>query len=960
MNPLQQLHPLGQSVWLDYIRRHLLDSGELERLVQDDGLRGVTSNPAIFEKAIAGSSDYTESLAQAREADPRAEPMALYEGLAIADIQRAADILRPVYNEGGDGDGCVSLEVSPSLAHDTAGTVADARRLWAAVNRPNVMIKIPATAEGLPAVTEVIGGGINVNVTLLFAVPTYERVVEAYLLGLEKLAAAGGDVSRIASVASFFLSRIDATVDALLGKRIKTAANPAEVARLQALLGKAAIASAKAAYASFGKLFRGPRWEALRAKDAHPQRLLWASTSTKNPRYRDTLYIEEIIGPDTVNTVPPATLDAFRAHGVVRGTTLLEGADAALGLLAELGAVGVDLKQVTDGLLTDGLAQFSESFDKLLAAVGKHQEAQAVPPLHARQTFKLPPEMDAAVRAALDQWEKAGKTKRLWEHDASLWTRRDEADWLGWLSVPTEQLARPDHLTAIAADVRAGDFDHLLLLGMGGSSLCPDVLRRTFGQQEGFPELLVLDSTDPAQIAAVQGRINPARTLFIVSSKSGGTLEPNIFRQYFHALVCKAPGVADAGKRFIAITDPGSGLEKTAGADGFRHIFYGLPSIGGRYSALSDFGMVPAAMMGLDVKRFLEYTTEMVHACEACVPDAQNPGVSLGVLLGTLATRFGRDKVTLVASPGIAGVGAWLEQLLAESTGKDGRGLIPVDDEPLGAPEVYGDDRVFAYLRLEPAPDPEQEHALAALEAAGQPVVRITLLNAYDLGQQFFGWEIATAVAGSLLGINAFNQPDVEASKLVTKQLTTEYEQQGHLPFEKSFFQGEGVQLFADAKNADALRRTTAAANPPGLPDFLRAHLGQLGAGDYFALLAYVEMNDTHQAALQAIRIRVRDARRVATCLGFGPRFLHSTGQAYKGGPNSGVFLQITCEDAHDLPVPGQRYSFGVVKTAQARGDFAVLAERGRRALRVHLGPDVAAGLTTLAAAIEQALGSSA
>ena len=955
MNPLQSLHSLGQSIWLDYIRRNLLDSGELERLVRDDGLRGVTSNPAIFEKAIAGSSDYTDALAIARKASPDAEPMALYEGLAIADIQRAADTLRPVYDESESRDGYVSLEVSPYLAHDTAKTVADARRLWAAVNRPNVMIKIPATPEGLPAITEVIGHGINVNVTVLFAVDVYERVVEAYMAGLKQFASAGGKLNLVGSVASFFLSRIDSKVDALLGKKIKTARNAAEAAGLQKLLGKAAIASAKVAYARYQKLFRGARWEALAAQGAQTQRLLWASTGTKNPKYRDTLYIEELIGPDTVNTVPPATLDAFRAHGKISGATLTENPAAAKSVLEDLATAGVNLQEITDELLTEGLTQFSESFDKLLVAVCAQHEEKAMPPLHARQVFKLPPEMDIAFRAGLAEWQQAGKTKRLWSHDASLWTRRDEADWLGWLGVPNEQLDHLDHLTAIAAEVKECGFDHIVLLGMGGSSLCPDVLRRTFGQQKDFPELLVLDSTDPAQIASLQSRIQPAKTLFIVSSKSGGTLEPNIFKQYFHSIAAKALGAERAGEHFVAITDPGSDMEKVARADKFRHIFHGLKSIGGRYSALSDFGMVPAAALGLEVKKFLEYTAEMVHACEPCVPDAQNPGVSLGVLLGTLATGFSRDKITLVASPGIAGVGAWLEQLIAESTGKDGRGLIPVDNEPLGAPEVYGSDRVFAYLRLETAPDAEQERALAALETAGQPVVRISLLNAYDLGQQFFGWEIATVVAGSLLRINAFNQPDVEASKLVTKQLTADYEKQGHLPREKPFFKDKDAALFADEKNTAALQP---ASNGSGatLVDFLRVHLDRLEAGNYFALLAYVEMNDANEAALQAIRVHIRDAKKVATCLGFGPRFLHSTGQAYKGGPNSGVFLQITCDDALDLPVPGQKYTFGVVKAAQARGDFQVLADRGRRALRVHAGKDVAAGLKTLGAAIQQAL----
>ncbi|MEK7714295.1 MAG: transaldolase, partial [candidate division NC10 bacterium] len=416
------------------------------------------------------------------------------------------------------------------------------------------------------------------------------------------------------------------------------------------------------------------------------------------------------------------------------------------------------------------------------------------------------------------------------------------------------------------------------------------------------------------------------------SSKSGSTLEPIIFKQYFFGRVAQALGAGRAGSRFIAITDPGSKIQQVAEADGFRHIFFGLPSIGGRYSALSDFGMVPAAVMGLDVSRFLGEADEMANACAARVPVEENPGAVLGIILGVLA-KHGRDKVTLIASPGIHDLGAWLEQLLAESTGKDGQGLIPVDREPAGPPAVYGADRLFVYLRLATAPDTGEDAAVAALESAGQPVVRITVDDPYGLGAEFFRWEFAAAVAGAVLGINAFNQPDVEASKLATRRLTDEYEKTGTLPPESPVRVGDKDLVAA-----------------------LRAHLGKIGPGDYVALLAYVEMTPAHEALLQAIRRAVRDRYRVATCLGFGPRFLHSTGQAYKGGPNTGVFLQITCDDAADLPVPGQTYSFGVVKAAQARGDLQVLTERGRRALRVHLGKDVARGLETLRTAVDQAM----
>ena len=430
----------------------------------------------------------------------------------------------------------------------------------------------------------------------------------------------------------------------------------------------------------------------------------------------------------------------------------------------------------------------------------------------------------------------------------------------------------------------------------------------------------------------------------------GTTLEPNIFKQYFFERVTHTLGAGKAGGHFVAITDPGSKLEQAARADGFRHVLFGLPSIGGRYSALSDFGMGPAAIMGLDVPRLLGAAHEMARACRASAAE-DNPGAALGAILGVLGNR-GRDKVTLVASPGLHDLGAWLEQLLAESTGKRGKGLIPVDREPLGPPERYGQDRLFVYLRLGTAPDAAQDRAVAGLESAGQPVVRIDVPDPYQIAAEFFRWEFATAVAGAILGIDPFDQPDVEASKVATRRLTDEFERTGRLPAETPFLETEGVRLFADPRNAAEL-----AAGGPTLAGVLRAHLGRIRPGDYAALLAYVEMTGAHEAALQAMRTRLRDRHRVATCVGFGPRFLHSTGQAYKGGPNTGVFLQITCDDAQELPVPGQRYGFGVVKAAQARGDFEVLAERGRRALRVHLGADVAAGLRGLGRAVEQAIG---
>jgi transaldolase/glucose-6-phosphate isomerase len=914
---MKELLAMGQSAWLDYIRRNIILNGELKAMIAN-GLRGVTSNPSIFEKAIAGSTDYSDLLDTLPKQGLGAPE--IFERIAIRDIQDAADQFAEVYRQSGGKDGFVSLEVSPLLARDTQGTIEEARRLWKTVSRPNVMIKVPGAPEGIPAIEQLTSEGININVTLLFAIEAYEQAARAYINGLKKHEAKGGDVSKISSVASFFLSRIDTAVDAQLEKKLKDSSD-GNAAELQHLLGKTAIANAKLAYKLYERLIAEPDWKALAAKGAQVQRLLWASTGTKNPKYPDTMYIDALIGPDTVNTIPPATLDAFLDHGTV-ANTLATGFDQAEQVMAGLKRVGISIEKVTADLLEQGIKLFEEAFSKLLEAVEQHR-----PKIEAMQC-KLPADADAAVKANLAEWDKSNKVKRFWEKDASLWTSADEAKWTGWLTEPQSQLANVQQLIDFQNEVKARGFSHALLLGMGGSSLCPEVTAMTFGKRPGFPELMVLDSTDPEQVRGVEKRIDIKKTLFIVSSKSGSTLEPNIFRDYFLTRAKETVG-DKASQQFIAITDPGSQLEKQAKADGFWKIFPGVPSIGGRYSALSNFGMVPAAAAGVDVREFLDETGKMVQACSSSVAAAQNPGVLLGVVLGTLA-KMGRDKVTIISSPGIADVGAWLEQLIAESTGKVGKGMIPVAGEPLGGPAAYGNDRVFAYLRLASKPDAQQDAAISALETAGHPVVRIELKDIEELGQEYFRWEVATAVAGAIIGINPFDQPDVEASKIETLTLTTEYEKTGSLPAEKPFFEADGIKFFADDANAKELSDAKSPA------DVIKTHLNRAKAGDYAALLAYVPMNAQNEATLEKARLAIRDARKLATCVGFGPRFLHSTGQAYKGGPNSGVFLQITCDHAQDLPIPGRKFTFGVVQAAQARGDFAVLSQRKRRALRVH------------------------
>jgi transaldolase/glucose-6-phosphate isomerase len=949
MNPVKALEAHGQAVWLDFLARGFIAKGELKKLIDSDGVKGVTSNPSIFEKAIGSSDEYDGAIGAALKQGDR--PVAeLFEHLAVQDIQHAADVLRPVYDRLKGDDGFVSLEVSPYLALDSKETIAEAERLWREVDRKNLMVKVPATAEGLPAIEHLIGEGISINITLLFSQEVYVKVAEAYLAGLEQYISAGGDPSHIASVASFFVSRIDSAVDKQLDEKIAKANDPAEKARLAALKGKIATANAKMAYQKYKKLFSGPRWQKLEAKGAKPQRLLWASTGTKNKEYSDVLYVEELIGKDTINTVPPATLDAFRDHGKLRDS-LEENIDDARAVLAELEKSGISLDAITADLVKDGVKQFADAADKLYGAVA-HKRAAVIAGSIDQQNLALGTTISKAVETGTEEWRASRKIRRLWQHDKSVWTGTDEDKWLGWLNSVSAEKSKLADYREFANWVKQQAFTDAVVLGMGGSSLGPEVIAETFGQQPGFPKLHVLDSTDPAQVRAMGSAVNIAKTLFIVSSKSGGTTEPNVMKDYFFAQVGAALGADKAGAHFVAVTDPGSSLETVAKTQGFARIFHGDPTIGGRYSVLSPFGLVPAAAAGIDLAHLLDLSLSMVRSCGPDVPPQENPGVQLGLAMG-IAGQEGRDKVTILSSKKIADFGAWAEQLIAESTGKDGKGLIPIDGEPLGEPGVYGRDRFFIDLRIDGESNKDHDEKLAAIEKAGHPVVRIAMKSIDHIGQEFFRFEMATAVAGAVLGINPFDQPDVEAAKIKTRELTTAFEKTGTLPEEAPVISTNEIQLFTDDKNAAALRKAGADG---GLGSWLKAHLGRAGAGDYVALLAYIERDHAHIDTLRHIRLAVRDKRRVATCAEFGPRFLHSTGQAYKGGPDSGVFLQITADDAEDLAVPDQKASFGVIKAAQARGDFDVLTERGRRALRVHLKGDLKSGLTMLDAAISKAL----
>ena len=946
---LKQLAAAGQSIWLDNIRRSMFASGELRRLI-DAGLRGMTSNPTIFEKAIGSGTDYDDQLRSL--AGRNLDPNALFEALAIDDIRHALDEFRPLYDATGGSDGFVSLEVSPLLAHDTAGTIAAAQRLWKAVDRPNVMIKIPATPAGIPAIAETIANGINVNVTLMFSVEHYEAAANAYIEGLERRAILGQPIDRIASVASVFVSRIDTAVDKLLEEKIAKGQ-----AQLRSLLGKTGVAGLKMTYQRFKRLFESARFAKLAVASAKPQRPLWASTGTKNPAYSDLLYVENVVARQTVNTVPPATLDALLDHGVVRPDSIEEDLPGAHATLEALAQAQISLYDVTQKLQEDGVKLFADSYEAMLGAIESKTEMLARG--GQRVTIALG-DAKVDVKGALARLAADDFLAKLWKHDPAPWSSAPEdaqiiTHALGWLDFPERVLEGVAELAAFAGDV-AKDCTHAVVLGMGGSSLAPDVLRVTFGKIQGHPQLHVLDSSDPAQVKAIEDAVDLERTLFIVASKSGTTTEPEAFFRYFYDRVQKTVGAAGAGRHFIAITDPGTQLEVEAKANGFRRVFSNDPDIGGRYSALSYFGMVPAAIAGYDVKAILNRGVGTLHANGRTTKAGDADGVRFGATIAALA-KAGRDKLTIVTHPEVAAFGAWAEQLIAESTGKQGKGIVPIEGETLGVPGEYGDDRVFVYVG-----DglPVNEHVvermdgyaidtrLELLEKAGHPVVRLSMSDALDIGAQFALWEIATATACSLLGIDAFDQPNVQESKDNTKRLLAELRTSGR-------FNEPAPALGTDVANVIPLSGSKGVTLGTELSSALASIFNQVKPGDYVAFTAYIEMNDAHQLALHDIRLKVRNALKVATTVGFGPRFLHSTGQLHKGGPNTGVFFQLTADPPLDLPIPGMA-SFKMLERAQALGDFESLDKRNRRGCRLHLTIDLAHALAALTDAIDDAL----
>jgi transaldolase / glucose-6-phosphate isomerase len=879
---LAALTAAGTSVWLDQIRRSMITGGELERLVREDSLRGVTSNPAIFEKAILGSTDYDEQVAELAEKGLSARE--IYDELAILDVQLACDVLRPVWDEANHADGFVSLEVEPALAHDTEGTLAQARDYWGRVERPNLMIKIPGTEEGVPAIEEAIASGINVNVTLLFSVESYSAIAEAYIRGMERRHEAGESLD-VHSVASFFVSRVDTEVD----KRLAEAGN-------EDLFGIAAVANARAAYQRFKELFLGERFAALRAAGCAVQRPLWASTGVKDPRYPETKYVDGLVAPHTVNTMPMPTLLSCEEQLEVSGPTADQDPAADLARLAD---AGIDMGEVTKKLLRDGIAKFVEPFDALVAGVELAREGIVTGRPKTIESV-IPDDLEPPIAERVRQAQDDQVAKRVWQRDESLWGGPgvpEIGNRLGWLTISEKMLEHAGELEEFAAAVKAEGFEHALLLGMGGSSLGPEVIGRSFGEVPDGLRLHVLDSTDPGFILDTERAIDLERTLFIVSSKSGGTIETLSHMRYFYERVGRN------GDQFVAVTDPGSPLVELARERGFRHVFEGDPEIGGRYSVLSPFGLVPAALAGVNIRALLHGAQVAEQNCQQY--DGDNSGLWLGAVMGQLAL-LGRDKLTFVVSEPISSFGLWVEQLIAESTGKQGKGILPVADEPLGEPDDYGPDRVFAYLRNEDEPDEELDNKVQALARAGHPTIALSTHGAADLGRIFFFAEFAVAVAGWVLGINPFDQPNVQEAKDNTNRVL----EAGALP---------------EVDPGDVGELLDGAAPP-----------------HYVAIMGYLEPSEDFDAAVADLRAAVRDRTKCTTTFGYGPRFLHSTGQLHKGGPPTGLFLQLIHDGEVDVEIPEAGYGFRHLKNAQAVGDLQTLRDHGLPAAQVRLEGDPA------------------
>ncbi len=942
MNSLLNLINYGQSYWLDNLTREKIKSGELKRRVVKEGLRGITSNPSIFNKAISNSKDYDSQIAKLVSLKKSVPDM--YEDLTVKDVQDACDILRPVFDTSGGEDGFVSIEVSPYLANDTEGTMIEARRLHDKVNRPNCLIKIPGTEAGVPAIEQMLYEGININITLLFSIQSYEAVAIAYIKALERRVAEGKPVDKIVSVASFFLSRIDVLADQLLAQLMIPERDQNNLPRPEDILGKTAIASAKLAYQSFKNIFSGNKWTSLAEKGAHVQRPLWASTSTKDPLYKDVKYVEPLIGRDTVNTLPDETITAFSDHGVIAEDSILKDVEEARSVFNNLKMLGIDIDFITKQLTNEGIQKFNEAYDKLMKDLNEKRKKILGESIGVQKISYA--DFKSETNLILKSLDEKQYTRRVYARDAHLWKYEPEQVneikiRLGWLDSMEFFLSKADEIIELAKEIKKEKYKYLVLLGMGGSSLCPDVAKETFGSKSGYPTLFVLDNTDPAAVKDVEDKIDLNKTLFIVSSKSGSTMETDSFYKYFYEKI-KSSVQGNPGEHFITITDQGTFLVKEAQEKKFRRVFENPKEFGGRYSALSFFGIVPMALIGIDIKSILNSAHQLQLSCGSYIPSDSNPAVTLGAFMG-VCHKHGKDKVTFVLAKSLYSFGYWVEQLIAESTGKEGVGIIPVESEDLGSSKMYGGDRLFVYIYTTKDHDNQIEKKIIALEKDNNPVVRIELSDISSIGAEFFRWELATATAGKIIGINPFDQPNVAESKKNTGNILSDWKKNGAFEREIPLVQEGDLKIYGD-ENSNWIFQ----GHRKSVADFLNYYLRLAQPHDYIATLAYFLKTPSREKSLQSFRMKLRNAKSIATTIGYGPRYLHSTGQLHKGGPNIGLFIILTADSSIDLPIPDEQFGFATLQRAQALGDYGSLNSHKCRVIRIHLGNEIEKGLKLL------------
>jgi len=913
-----ELYKLGQSLWYDNIQRKLIEDGSLKTMIENGEIYGVTSNPSIFMKAISNSTDYDNAIQPMAFADW--SPEDIFWQLAVEDIQAGADLLTPLYEKTNKGDGYISLEVDPNLANDTEKTIAEAKRLWSWVNRPNLCVKIPATKEGLPAIRAAIAAGLNINVTLIFSPKRYYEVMEAYISGLEDRVSAGLPIDHIASVASVFVSRIDGMVDKMLSEFADKGGPLAEQA--YTFMGKTAVANSVYCYQLFKKAFGSERFAKLEKHGARVQRPLWASTSTKNPNYPDTKYVDELIAPQTVNTAPPNTIEFFKDHGTVAYS--IEGKEEeSYKLLQAYNTFGISLDDVYEKLEDDGVTSFSTAFTELMAVItDRSNEIKA-------QIGNLAP--ITAQRIA--SFNEVDTVKRFHNHDASLWTDNIEGQEeirhrLGWVQAPWKSMSLIDDINALAENVIAEGYTHCTLLGMGGSSLAPEVMRLILGigkvNGKSGLDLAILDSTDPVQVKECTERAPIEKTLFVVASKSGSTAEVHAFMDHFWAIANKELGTEEAPRHFVVVTDPGSQLIPLAKERNYRATVLADPNVGGRFSAMTAFGLLPAALMGFDVADLLKRAQNMADQCAVDVSAGRNPGLALGAIIGE-ASLAGRDKLCLITDPEFASLGSWLEQLIAESSGKEGKGIIPVDGAPVIIPSSAEKDRLYVYIRC----SGEKQSQIIQLRSAGHPVLLINAADKKDLLAEFYRWEMAISYACMVLKINPYNQPNVQLSKTLTKEYIKAYYENGSLDIGEVLWESDKGQVYG--KPFDGLKESAS------LSEVVKSFVNQAGEGDFIAINAYLPRNDAMTASLEALRKNIAEQTSKAVTLGFGPRFQHSTGQLHKGGKNNILVLYITWDAIPDFEVPTQNISFATLEIAQALGDLNANLNVGRRGIRIHL-----------------------